>query len=335
MDKTTEINYLKFKLENHLRSGEKSTQQIISAINCSIFDYIEESKIRKALKELTESKNIKRRKVSRSYYYSIKKKRELKVDSFEVDENTFGVEIELGSKLEGSYFVDILREAGLRVSSYGGWVRTNRRKYDAWQIVTDSSIDVPGFPGDVEIVSPILSGEEGLKELKLVLDILNRMKRLKLVKQNKTCGTHVHHGAKGLPMSRFIELAEISQPLIDQLVTKTRRISDEKIDKGNGDYHISPIKKEKYYVNGRIDWNGEKYVNISIRNFKSNGTIEFRQLHGTLNFNKISEWILMGQRLIKAAKLKKQIEDFKDVVSFFIFLGLIKIAVRYKMYEQR
>jgi hypothetical protein len=38
----------------------------------------------------------------------------------------------------------------------------------------------------------------------------------------------------------------------------------------------------------------------------------------------------MGQRLIKAAKLKKQIEDFKDLATFFVFLGLTKIAMKYR-----
>ncbi|MFW5988460.1 MAG: hypothetical protein ACOCQA_03375, partial [bacterium] len=161
MNKTTEVNYLKFRIENHLSSGEKSTKQLISMINksTSVFDYFSENKIRKAIKELVDNKRIKRRKVSNSYYYSIRKKR-IKIDSYEVNENTFGVEIEIGSKISGEFFVNILREAGLKVSNYGGWVTLSKRKYDVWQVVTDSSINVPDFPEDVEIISPILKGAD-------------------------------------------------------------------------------------------------------------------------------------------------------------------------------
>lgn len=333
MNRTDRFNYLKFRIENQLRKSDQPISELKSFLDSWRFSNVPESWFHQALHSLMNDNVIDRYRVGRAYYYTLKnKKRGLRQSTVsEIGNGTFGVEIELGSKIENGDMIAILDEAGLStLHNDGRWMPADKRKYQYWQVVTDSSIDVPDFPFDIEIVSPILCSMGGLRQLHRIFDIINRMKWYGLVKQNKTCGTHVHHGAQGMPMGRFISLAEKAQPMMDNLVSKTRIVSDEKIEEDlDRDFHISPIKRQKYYIGGKIDWHGEKYVNISIRRFKLNGTVEFRQLQGTTRFRKVYEWIIMGQKLIEAAKLRKEIEDFKNLVAFFTFLGLARIAKRY------
>ena len=65
-----------------------------------------------------------------------------------------------------------------------------------WKIVSDCSVH-----GDYakEIVSPVLNGQAGLDQLKIVCHVLNELG----IKVNRSCGLHVHHEGRGFKPSIF------------------------------------------------------------------------------------------------------------------------------------
>lgn len=332
MDKNIRISYIKFRIENRLLQKIYNKNELKSFLEEN-YEYIPEYLFNKALKELIDNNIIRKIRFGRYFFYQhTQKRRQFRYSAWnDIDEEkTFGVEIEFGSKIDIDFYKYILKDAGIFVQPNTKWLVADRRKYDSWRAVTDSSIKIDDYPEDVELVSPILKGKSGLKEIYLIFDILNRMKKYKLIKQNVTCGTHVHHSAEKLSMARFIDLAEKSQPAMDCLVSWTRIIDEENLEEDEG--FFAPVKKNKYYIGNKIQWIGEKYVNISIRNYKVNKTIEFRQLQGTTNFKKLYDWIVVGQRLIKNAKRNEEIKEFKNLFSFYIFLGLIQKANKIKAY---
>ena len=104
----------------------------------------------------------------------------------------FGIEIE-AYNCSMSRLADELREAGIRVTVEG----YNHTTRDHWKLVTDSSLH---GNDTFELVSPILAGEAGLKELEKVcwvLDLCN-------VKVNDSCGLHVHLDAADFNMNTWL-----------------------------------------------------------------------------------------------------------------------------------
>ena len=87
---------------------------------------------------------------------------------------TFGIELELGFPNEGDIYD----------------VRDNLN--GSWNLTRDGSLTCNN---PIEIVSPILKGEKGIKEVKQVCEII---KEHGGDADHPSCGFHVHHGAKEL-----------------------------------------------------------------------------------------------------------------------------------------
>ena len=97
------------------------------------------------------------------------------------NEKGFGVEIEFLTPYgdNGASKTRVAREIntalrglnnGCRVESYNHITRPQ------WKIVSDSSVNSePGYLGDNELVSPILRGQNGKEQLKVVLQVLKRL----------------------------------------------------------------------------------------------------------------------------------------------------------------
>ena len=100
---------------------------------------------------------------------------------------TFGVELELFG-IERSRLVAGLREAGIEVQDE--YYNHTTRAY--WKIVGDGSVR-----GDhaLELVSPVLKGDEGMAELKKVCEVLKALNG----RINATCGTH--YGKRAVMLS--------------------------------------------------------------------------------------------------------------------------------------
>lgn len=202
----------------------------------------------------------------------------------------FGVEFE-AYNVDRNVLCDALNEAGIFtiIESYN---HTTRRH---WKIVTDSSIrGNKGF----ELVSPILQGEVGITEMKKVCEILQQCG----AKVNSSCGTHVHIDAHSINLGSwkriYINYARLEK-VIDDFMPKSR--------KGNNNYYTKGFSTmtnfEEKISNARslveIDnFFGSRYFKINPKSYARHNTIEFRQHSGTVEFEKISNWVRFLGNLI-------------------------------------
>ena len=95
----------------------------------------------------------------------------------------FGVELEL-TNVNRQQLIDTLAVKGIDCQ-YDGYTHAVTSH---WKLVVDSSIH---GAGGVELVSPILNGMAGMKELREVCIALHFID----AKVNNSCGLHVHHQA--------------------------------------------------------------------------------------------------------------------------------------------
>jgi hypothetical protein len=208
----------------------------------------------------------------------------------------FGVEFE-AYNVERQTLAEKLNHAGIncKVEGYG---HDNRPH---WKIVPDSSLD--GY-NTFELVSPILTGENGISELKTVCRVLNECG----AKVNKSCGTHVHFDAETLTLQTwkniFINYARLENT-IDRFMPKSRRSDKNNFCKGfrnfpNFEQNIQNAMNINSIANRVI---GGRYFKINPQSYARHKTIEFRQHNGTVDFEKISNWIyLLNNLLNRSAK---------------------------------
>jgi hypothetical protein len=121
----------------------------------------------------------------------------------------FGVELELivTNGLRDGYSCDWiakeLRHLGVAVQ-YAGY---SHETVNHWKIVEDASLR--GRSNDLccEIVSPILQGEQGLEDMRFLLENVRKLG----IETNKSCGFHVHVDASCLAMSSLTGLTRLAQ----------------------------------------------------------------------------------------------------------------------------
>ena len=192
---------------------------------------------------------------------------------------TFGVELEILVPSRVNDLKVALSEEGVncRVLSRG------TKDFTDWKITTDGSIGATrGYYG-LEVVSPILCGQEGFEDLEKVVSILNRLG----CTINKSCGLHVHHGARDLTRKEKLDLFKTyrdNEHIIDSVLAPSRRGS-------NNRYCKSAVGLESHSRDDR-------YYKLNFLSYVKYGTVEFRQHQGTLNYGKIKNWIELGQAMI-------------------------------------
>lgn len=199
---------------------------------------------------------------------------------------TFGVEIECFAPFGLHVMKDVLNAAGFRT----------------WRVVNDGSLrnlPIRGMDG-MEIVSPVLRGEEGLAALRSVMTLI----QAKGCKVNKACGLHVHIGVRGMDPKQVRKIAMSflnAEHHFDALVPPARR--DNQYCKSNraiaaparlvGAISISGIATA---MNGGTDsahYNSYRYYKLNFQSFVHHGTIEFRQHGGTVEAEKAANWVRM------------------------------------------
>ncbi len=229
----------------------------------------------------------------------------------EFSNRKFGVEIEFKS-LSG-YSLWEIREA---VESKGLTCRNDGyNHHDSqtdWKLVPDSSC---GY----ELVSPILSGEDGLHQIELACEALNSVG----VKVDKSCGLHVHVDARDLSQKDigkvFVAYARWER-LFDALMPESRR--------ANNNTYCSGIErayqrhKEDFVKNPVVAYHnhiGTRYVKVNLTSVVAHGSIEFRQHSGTTSAEKIINWVVLmvgfvdetSSRYMNTYAVKMQLSAFK------------------------
>lgn len=206
-----------------------------------------------------------------------------RVSTYQLTNRTYGIEIET--------MVPNKQELARKLSQAG--VPNNIEGYNHndstvnWKLTTDSSIDACERYVSVEIVSPILRGEEGLDQIRKVCRVLAEVN----AKVNKSCGMHVHHDARDFGRREFINLLEnyrVNESNWDAIVSASRRGNNNDYCRSLGDVAID-----------RPDFFATRYMKLNYKAYLRHGTIEFRQHQGTVEAIKIINWIKLTQSFLE------------------------------------
>ncbi len=166
-----------------------------------------------------------------------------------------------------------------------------------WKIVSDSTLGSNG----AEVVPPILKGEAGFQELTKVCNLLTAFG----CRVSRDCGTHVHVGVKDRyehQIGFFKELLKTYakfQPILDQLVAPSRRRDNSMVrpiiytpamDRATTLRELATLAAANHFSNPNF-WDA----------YQRHGTVEFRQHQGTLNPEKLTNWIRLCLRIVAHA----------------------------------
>ena len=203
----------------------------------------------------------------------------------------FGVEIE-AYNCSRERLARELRDAGIQVSVEG----YNHDARNRWKLVTDSSLE---GRDTFELVSPILVGEEGLKELETVCWVLDACD----VKVNESCGFHVHMDASDFSIETWKNLAlsyKHIETLIDSFMPRSRR--DNRYCKSLNALPEARIIRAATIHELQQVFGNNRYYKVNLEAYSRHRTVEFRQHSGTINFAKMEKWIRFINGLIIFAR---------------------------------
>tara|TARA_R110002126_G_scaffold164449_2_gene312344 strand:- start:473 stop:1495 length:1023 start_codon:yes stop_codon:yes gene_type:complete len=201
----------------------------------------------------------------------------------------FGIEIEF----VGASRRDVetaLRGVGVdaRVEGYNHETRPH------WKIVSDASLNHhTGLMG--EIVSPILQGADGFRQLKLVCDALATVAGITV---NRSCGLHVHLDCREMTVGQIAKVFEryaAYEDQIDLVMPRSRRESAR---------WCRSIKDRKDCMKRHATKNGQanemgRYYKVNLTNVATRGAMEFRQHSGTVEYNKIANWTMFLMQFVE------------------------------------
>lgn len=180
-----------------------------------------------------------------------------------------------------------------------------------WSYKYDGSVH--GGQENREIVSPILRGENGIKQLKIICSAMRRSGFY----SNATAGVHVHLGAAGLSLDTFKNICwnyTGFEPLIDMMFPSDRRWSNAYFAESFSS--ISNFAQKLDRANSFADltnysgiMGGGRYWKVNLQAFNSLGTIEFRQCIGT-NDDRLITWFLYYCFYIMEASKRKRLTNF-------------------------
>jgi hypothetical protein len=211
---------------------------------------------------------------------------------------TFGIELEIYNASRETLIREF-RAQGLTLVSQN----YNHTTPTDWKIVSDGSIR--GVNGN-EIVSPVLSGFNGIEQIKKATIALTKAKAM----INESCGFHVHFGASDFNIQDFKNLAKTHiavEEMFDSIVPKSRRANTNTYCKS-----LTSVLTSKNQVLRKLDEAGTindltrlfhtRYLKLNFQAFTRQGTIEIRQHSGTTTFSKIKNWILICGRMMEYVK---------------------------------
>ena len=204
----------------------------------------------------------------------------------------FGVEIE-AYNCSKQKLAQELTAVGINVR-VEGYNHTDSTEH--WKLVADGSLT---GNESFELVSPILHGEEGLKDLEKVCWVLE----LCNVKVNESCGLHIHMDAADFTINTWKNLAlgyKRLEKVIDAFMPTSRR--NNRFCEGFADITEHNIKNAVTICDLRRAFGNDRYHKVNLEAYARHRTVEFRQHGGTTNFVKMSSWIHFLAKLITFAE---------------------------------
>jgi len=166
-----------------------------------------------------------------------------------------------------------------------------------WTAQHDGSLRCGPGRQTAEIVSPVLTGEDGILQVLAVIDWLNRHEAT----VNRSCGFHVHVGFDGsnsATLGRLVALvAQHEQALYASTGTKSRE---------QGCFCQS-VQRNQNFRQSQLD-RTDRYHVLNVSNLFRGGkpTVEFRVFAGTLNPVKVTGHIASCLGLVEKALRTKR-----------------------------
>lgn len=249
----------------------------------------------------------------------------------------FGVELELSRRLVNVNYHE--RNHNAVWGELDALLHDVRRKGKIspdWKLKTDTSCGG-------EIVSPILYGPQGLAEVVVICDIVNKLaKKHGQPAADGECGLHIHFDATGLKpqnLSNVFSLLYIAEPIIfsmypnrnfnycapmDINVRQASRARDW-IDvrdiwyRGSNNVKKKDIVYPSSFINGTSagdPYDGTRYHGLNIHCYWKIGTIEFRYAPGSFDANFIRAYYDMCLGMVQTglAAAKGEIKVPQDIL---------------------
>ena len=231
---------------------------------------------------------------------------------------TFGIELEFFG-IDQEKVQDVLEAAGVACYTDNGdddyncygdncgedYCRSCNPESSArsgWKITDDGSIYAnpsSSYDPGVELVSPILQGQDGLREVMKVAKLMMNAG----AQVNKTCGFHVHIGAADLSGDAFINLVKryaLHENLIDSFMPRSRRESRNTYCRSvvNLLSSVSGIRHGSTMQSVASQFH-DRYFKLNLCAYLRHGTVEFRHHSGTVSAEKIVNWIIFCQNFVE------------------------------------
>ena len=208
--------------------------------------------------------------------------------------------------------------------------------FHRWQIKHDASLegstinDQPA--GCFEVVSPILSGEDGLRDLATVLTTLKEKMDIRV---DKKCGVHVHINGSDLNLSSLKAICANwtkYEEGIDSMVPASRREDNNGYLQSNKN-KIPGNNQEKFdrifncetiedlqvlfcgpYMGQHHGRPCNRYTKLNLVNLRpgASNTIEFRNHGGSWERKKISNWIRFCVQFVEASLARCPGDSLRD-----------------------
>jgi hypothetical protein len=201
-----------------------------------------------------------------------------------------------------------LIDAGVACSFVG----YNHHRSEMWKIVTDQSVSAPPGYVALELVSPPLT-DTGLVQVEKVCEVITRLG----AKTNRTCGLHVHIGARELSIDAMRRLAYLyieHEDVIDSLLPPSRRANNNSYCRSLKQNVIMPRLEAARSIediakalarSGMGSYEKpSRYTKLNFAAFFRHGTVEFRQHSGTVDAIKIINWVKLCQKMVDIAGME-------------------------------
>jgi hypothetical protein len=209
----------------------------------------------------------------------------------------FGIEIEC--EISESAAVAALNTiSGLPTAARANGYHSTR-DYSTWRVEYDSSVSQ-----GCEIVSPVLQGEDGFEQIRKVVKALSQAGG----GINRTCGLHVHVAASDLGgqwLKNIMSRYDANADAIDAFMPPSRRATGysgrQYCGRITDGVNSSRFTRAQTVADVRACF-GNRYVVLNLVPLTRLGTIEFRQHGGSLNADKIINWVGFCQQFVTASR---------------------------------
>lgn len=214
---------------------------------------------------------------------------------------TFGVEIECG--VEQGAIRRAADENGVSYQ-YERYNHTDGHHY--FKFTTDASVRLPNA---IECVSPVLKGKDGKETLLNMIKTLNQAGAA----VNRTCGLHVHIGANNLSGKEYANVFANYyhlETVIDSFMAESRRGNNNQYCMSLRDHRLdncNSVSDVQYILDH------DRYHKVNPMSWDRHRTIEFRQHQGTVNADKIINWIVFCGKLVEWSKKNRLTADVTSI----------------------